>query len=68
MAFVFPVHGRPTSEGISKRISLTSHPAPSKHGRTVWTWQARGADVVNGIRISSKHQRVNALRFFLFII
>ena len=24
MAFVFPVHGRPTSEGISKRILLTS--------------------------------------------
>ena len=28
MASVFPIRGRPTSEGISKRISLTSSTCP----------------------------------------
>ena len=92
MASVFPIRGRPTSEGISKRILLTSstilkqpsfgrkgkkameyggfHIASSPKTCSIKAW----TNCVNivivgdgaGIRISSKHQGVNVLKFFVY--
>ena len=88
MASVFPVRGRPTSEGISKIISLTSSTileqpffgwkgkkameyggfriasSPKSCSIKAWTNCVNVAGDGAGIRISSKHQGVNVLKFF----